>query len=151
MSKIFDMELRFMPFREKSAWLMIAALGAAGAGYAAIVANMSRGLERLAAPLIPLIVVFTMALVIFAAGSHIFIAMLAPKDAAAPTDERDRAIAAYAGAWSGYVFATGVALALGHYLLARDGDALFYGVFAAWVLAQLSEYGFQIALYRRAA
>ncbi len=140
-----------MPFREKSAWLMTAAIGVAGAGYAAIVVNMSQGLERLAPPLIPLIVVFTMALVILAVGSHILIALLAPKDAAARADERDRTIAAHAGAWSGYVFATGVALALGHYLMARDGDTLFYGVFAAWVLAQLSEYAFQIALYRRAA
>lgn len=138
-----------MPFREKSAWLMIAALCLASAGYAAIVVNMSDGLERLAPPLLPLILVFTIALAILAAGSHFLIAVLAPKDASAPLDERDRAIAARAGAWSGYVFAIGVALALGHYLLVRDGDALFYGVFAAWTLAQVSEYAFQIALYRR--
>jgi hypothetical protein len=139
-----------MPFREKSAWMMIAALGLAGAGYAAIVVNVSLGLERLAPPLIPLIVVFTIAVIVLAAGSHIFIAALAPKDANAPTDERDRAIAARAGAMSGNVFATGVALALGHYLMVHDGDVLFYAVFAAWTLAQVSEYAFQIALYRRA-
>lgn len=140
-----------MPFREKSAWLMIAALSLAGAGYAAIVVNMSHGLQRLAPPLIPSIVVFTIALAVLAAGSHILIAVLSPKDAGAPADERDRAIAARAGARSGYVFATGVAVALGHYLLVREGDALFYGVFAAWTLAQLSEYAFQIVLYRRAS
>jgi hypothetical protein len=130
--------------------MMIAALGLAGAGFAAIVVNMSLGLERLAPPLIPLIVVFTIAVIVLAVGSHIFIAVLAPKDANAPTDECDRAIAARAGAMSGYVFATGVALALGHYLIVRDGDVLFYAVFAAWTLAQGSEYAFQISLYRRA-
>lgn len=140
-----------MPFREKSAWMMIAALSLASAGYAAIVVNMSHGLEQLAPPLIPLIVVFTIAVIVLAVGSHILIAVLAPKDANAPADERDRAIASRAGAMSGYVFATGVAFALGHYLMVRDGDVLFYAVFAAWTLAQVSEYAFQIALYRRAA
>ena len=139
-----------MPFREKSAWMMIAALSLAGAGYAAIVVQLSLTLERLAPPLAPLLVVFTIALIVLATGSHILIAVLAPKDANAPEDERDRAIAARAGARSGYVFAAGVALALGHYLMARDGDVLFYAVFAAWTLAQVSEYAFQIALYRHA-
>ena len=150
MSKMFDME-QVMPFREKSAWLMIATLTMAGAGYAAIVVNMSHGLGRLAPPIIPPIVVFTIALVVLAAGSHILIAVLAPKDANAPADERDRAIAARAGAMSGYVFATGVAVALGHYLLVRDGDVLFYSAFAAWTLAQVGEYAFQIVHYRRAS
>jgi hypothetical protein len=139
-----------MPFREKSAWMMIAALCLASAGYAAIVVNMSQGLERLAPPLIPLIVVFTIAVFVLTVGSHIFIAVLAPKDANASADERDRAIAARAGAMSGSIFSTGVALALGHYLIVRDGDVLFYAVFAAWTLAQVSEYAFQISLYRRA-
>lgn len=139
-----------MPFREKSAWLMTIALCLASASYAAIVVKLSEGLERLAPPLLPLIVVFTIALATFSIGGHILIAVLAPKDASAPLDERDRAIGARAGAWSGYVFATGVAFALGHYLMFRAGDALFYGVFAGWTLAQVSEYAFQIALYRRA-
>ena len=139
-----------MPFREKSAWMMIAALSLAGAGYTAIVVQPSYTLERLAPPLVPLLVVFTIALIVLATGSHILIAVLAPKDANAPEDERDRTIAARAGARSGYVFATGVALALGHYLMVRDGDVLFYAVFAAWTFAQLSEYAFQIALYRHA-
>jgi hypothetical protein len=139
-----------MPFREKSAWLMSAALTLVSAGYAYIVINMSHYMERLAPPLIPLIVVYTLALAFLAAASHILIALLAPKDASAPADERDRAIAAKAGAWSGYVFATGVALALGDYLVVRDGDTLFYAVFASWTLAQLSDYAFQIVLYRLA-
>jgi len=140
-----------MPFREKSAWLMSAALTLVSAGYAYIVITMSHALERLAPPLIPLVVVFTLALAILASASHMLIALLAPKDAAAPADERDRAIAAKAGAWSGYVFATGVALALGDYLVVHDGDSLFYGVFATWILAQVSQYAFQILLYRRVA
>lgn len=139
-----------MSFREKSAWLMAILLGLTGAGYAVIVATMSKAIGQLVPPLIPLIVVFTLVLTALAVVSHVVIALLAPRDAVAPTDERDRAIGARAGAWSGYVFASGVALALGYYLLARNGDVLFYAVFGSWVLAQLSEYAFEIVFYRRA-
>ena len=91
-----------------------------------------------------------MVLTILAAGSHIVIALLAPKDAVAPSDERDRSVSARAGAWSSYVLAAGVALALGQYLFTRNGDLLFYCVFGSWVLTQLCEYALEIALYRRA-
>lgn len=138
-----------MSFHEKSAWLMAAALALVAAGYAAAVIAISRELERLAPPFLGLLVVFTIALIVLAAASHIIIAVLAPKDAGAPADERDRGVSLRASAWSSYVFATGVALALGSYLLSSNGDVLFYGVFAAWVLAQFSEYAFQIVLYRR--
>ena len=138
-----------MSFREKSAWLMVICLGLTSIAYGLIVATLSKAIGQLVPPLIPLLVVFTVALVALAVGSHIVIALLAPKDAMAKSDERDRAVSARAGAWSAYVFATGVALGLGQYLLVRNGDALFYLVFGSWVLAQLSEYAFEIALYRR--
>jgi len=138
-----------MSFREKSAWLMVICLGVVSIGYAALVTTMSTAVGQLVPPLIPLLVVFTILVAVLATGSHILIAVFAPKDAAAPVDERDRAISARAGAWSGYVFATGIALALGQYLIGRNGDLLFYCVFGSWVLAQLSEYAFAIALYRR--
>ena len=150
MSKIFDMEPT-MPFREKSAWLMAILLALVSIGYYAVVVMMSAAIGRLVPPLIPLLVAFTIVLTILASGSHIIIAVLAPKDAVARADERERAISARAGAWSGYVFATGVALALGLYLIASNGDLLFYCVFGSWVLAQLSEYVFEIALFRRRA
>lgn len=138
-----------MPFREKSAWVMVVCLGLVSIAYAALVTVMSTAIGQLVPPLIPLLVVFTIALAALAVGSHIVVALFAPKDAAARADERDRAIGARAGAWSGYVFATGIALALGQYLIGRNGDLLFYCVFGSWVLAQLSEYAFEIALYRR--
>lgn len=149
MSKIFDMGFAPMPFREKSAWLMAICLGLVSVGYVALVMKMSSAIGQLVPPLIPLIVVFTIALTALAVGSHIVVAVFAPRDAAARADERDRTISTRASAWSSYVFATGIALALGLYLLCRSGDLLFYSVFGSWVLAQLSEYGFQIAFYRR--
>jgi len=138
-----------MPFREKSAWLMAIILGLTGAGYFIVVASLSTAIGRLVPPLIPLVVVFTFVLAALAAVGHIVIALLAPKDAVAPADERDRAITARAGAWSSYVLAAGIALGLGFYLFARNGDVLFYCVFGSWVLTQLTEYALEIALYRR--
>jgi hypothetical protein len=140
-----------MPFREKSAWLMVILLTCVGIAYYALVAKMSAAIGQIVPPLIPLLIAFTIVLAILATGSHILIALLAPKDAVARADERDRAISARAGAWSGYVFAAGIALALGLYLLVRNGDLLFHCVFGSWVLAQLSEYAFEISLYRRRA
>jgi hypothetical protein len=139
-----------MPFREKSAWLMALSLVIASAAYVVVVTSMSNAAGRLVPPLIPLVVVFTVVLTALAAGSHIVIALLFPKDAVAATDERERTISQRASAWSGYVFAAGVALALGQYLFVRSGDVLFYLVFGSWVLAQLSEYVFEITFYRRA-
>jgi hypothetical protein len=139
-----------MSFREKSAWLMFIVLALCVAGYVVIVTAISKAIGHLAPPLLPFLVVFTAVLAALAAGSHIVIALLAPKDAVASADERDRAINARAGNWAGYVFAAGVALSLGSYLITHHGDLLFYGVFGSWVLAQLSEYAFEIALYRSA-
>ena len=138
-----------MSFREKSAWLMAISLGLASIMYAVIVASMSRATGFLVPPLLPFAVVFTLVLAVMGTVGHIFIALLAPKDALAAIDERDRAIGVRARAWSSYVFATGVALALGHYLMVRNGDVLFYGVFSSWVLAQIGEYAFEIVFYRR--
>src|SRR5262245_45924628 len=123
-----------MPFREKSAWFMASILLLVAGGYFYVVAKMSQAIGQFAPPLIPLLVIFTVVLTVLAAGSHIVIALLAVKDASAAADERDRAINARAGNWSGYVFATGVALSLGGYLITRSGDLLFHGVFGTWVL-----------------
>ena len=39
-------------------------------------------------------------------------------------------------------------MSLGFYLLSRNGDLLFYSVFASLMLGQLMEYVFQIVFYR---
>ena len=45
-----------MCFREKSAWLMLIILGLTGAGYAVIVAIISKAIGQLVPPLFPLLV-----------------------------------------------------------------------------------------------
>lgn len=139
-----------MSFREKSAWLMGVALLAAGAFYFYVVAQMSEAVGAVAPPVTPFIVVYVIALTVIAVFGHIVIAVLAPKDAQAKRDERDRAVLFAASNRSGYVFATGTVLALGYYLFTRDGDALFHAVFASLMLGQIVEYALQIYFYRRA-
>lgn len=139
-----------MPFHEKSAWIMGLALAGASAVYIGVVAALSRELGGLAPPILPLVIVFTVFLTLVAIVGHLVIALLAPKEADAGLDERERLLVRIAGHRSGYVLATGVALALGAYLVSRDGDVLFYGVFASLVVAQLAEYAWQIVLYRTA-
>lgn len=137
-----------MAFQEKSAWIMAAALLLGGIFYFGTVASMSAAAGQLAPPILPLVAVYTVILVIIAIIGHIMIAIFAPKDANAPTDERERRIFDRAAHWSGYIFGIGVILALGLYLIFYDGNLLFYGAFASLMLSQLAEYVLQIVFYR---
>jgi hypothetical protein len=139
-----------MPFHEKSAWLMGLALLAASLFYVGMVLGLSRELGQLAPPILPFVIVFTVFLTLVAIVGHILIAVLAPKEAAAAPDERERKLLALAGHRAGYVFSTGVVCGLGAYLITRDGDLLFYAVFASLIVAQLAEYAWQIWFYRTA-
>jgi hypothetical protein len=137
-----------MAFQEKSAWIMALALLATGIFYFSVVAAMSSAMGSLAPPNLPVLAFYTVLLTILAIIGHVAIAIFAPKDANAPTDERERRIFDRAAHWSGYTFGAGVILSLGLYLIFHDGNLLFYGVFGSLMLSQLAEYVFQIVLYR---
>lgn len=137
-----------MPFQEKSAWIMSFALLVSGLIYASTVLFISNEIGHSAPPLIPIVVVFTVLLASMATAGHIVIAVLSPKDANAPVDEREQKIFDKAGKLSGYVFGFGVIFSLGLYLFVNDGNLLFYSVFGSLILGQLAEYFLQIALYR---
>ena len=139
-----------MSFREKSAWLMTAALLLTGLFYFSFVVRLSSELGEIAPPLLPAVGLYIGLLIVLAVIGHILAAAFAPKDASADMDERDRLIAARSGNLSGYILAAGVLLALGHYLAAYNGNALFHGVFASLLISQMAEYGLRIVFYRRA-
>lgn len=107
-----------------------------------------REFGQIASPAIPRIVIFTVILVVVAIIGHIVTASLAPKDANAPADEREREIFARAGNLSSYALGFGVIASLGHYLVLGSGDLLFYTVFASLIVAQILEYLLQIVFYR---
>lgn len=139
-----------MPYQEKSAWIMSIALIAGTIAYFGLVQSLSGGTDTLASPTIPMIMKFTILVVLVAIIGHAVTAALAPSDANAPLDERERQIVVRAGHFSGYVLGFGVISALGVYLIAHNGDLLFYTVFASLLLSQIVEYLTQIVLYRTA-
>jgi len=137
-----------MPFKEKSAWIMAFLLISVGAAYFYVVAFISSESGQLATPLLRLIVLYTVCIVILSVIGHTVIAILAPKDANAATDERERSILDRAGHYSSYFTGVGVVMSLGAYLFLRSGDLLFYTVFASLMVGQIMEYVFQIIFYR---
>jgi hypothetical protein len=144
-----------MSFREKSAWVMVAALLIAGANYLLVTGQQSLALGHIAPPLMSLVIVYVVVLVIIAVFGATIIALLSPKEAEAGADERDRLIAMRAGSVFGQVLAVGVVGLLGAYLFGPhygdpiNGDALFQGLVIALMIAQITEYIVQIWLYRR--
>lgn len=137
-----------MPFREKSAWIMSIALLVGGFFYLRVVLSPWAESGQLAPPTIPLVVLYTGILVAIAIVGHIIAAALAPKEANASADERERRIIVRSGHYSSYIFGAGVVISLGTYVVLRNGDLLFYTVFASLMVAQLFEYLLQILFYR---
>jgi hypothetical protein len=139
-----------MSFRERSAWVMAAAVLLGAGFYVWATAGLSAEIGRAAPPLLPVIAALIVLMTAVAIFGHAIVVALAPKDADPALDERDRLVMARAGAISACVFATGVVCALGWYLVTRDGDALFHFVFASLFAGQFAEYVLQILFYRRA-
>ncbi len=148
MYEIFYIGTSIMPFHEKSAWIMTTALLGTSGMYFAVIVSLSNKLGQLAPPLLPLIVIYTVALIVIAVVGHLLIALFSPKDANAPLDERERLIHQRAGHWSGLVIGAGVIFSLALYLFTYNGHLLFYAVFASLIVSTIVEYACQIVLYR---
>ncbi|MFN3312741.1 MAG: hypothetical protein ACK46Q_04665 [Hyphomonas sp.] len=140
---------RNMSFREKSAWAMAIILIAAGAFYFNKVVRISQALGETAPPMIGLMIGYVVMVVIASIILMSVLAVASAKEADAPADEREKIIADRAGNWSGYVLAVPVFGAMLHYSVTLDGNRLFHMVFLSFMLSQISEYIFQIILYRR--
>ena len=147
MLNILNMESG-MSFTEKSAWVMSIALSVGGIAYFGIVLLASRGQETLVSPTLPLVAMYTAALVCMAIVGHIVAASSAPHEASAVADERERMVANRASRLASRVLAAGTVLSLVHYLLFADGDLLFYALFASLMLGQLADYVGQIVFFR---
>lgn len=137
-----------MPFQEKSAWVMSLSLLLGGVFYVGVIATISEDIGRLAPPVLPVVIAYTVILIVVAVLGHIVLAAFAPENANASLDEREREIFYRAGHYAGNIFAFGVLISLGFYILTQSGDALFYGIFASLMIGQLAEYAIRIFLYR---
>lgn len=140
-----------MSFREKSAWGMGLILSAGAVSYFGKVMSLSEALGRTAPPIIGFVIAYVVFIVIASVIVMSVLAGMAGKEADAPADEREKIIADKAGNWSGYVLAVPALGGLWHYSVHLDGNLLFHLIFLSLMLSQISEYVFQIFLYRRGA
>lgn len=144
------MPLKDASFREKSALAMLILWLLVTAFYIVEMEPWNWSMHRIHAPMKPLVVT-TIAIII---GSIIVQAVLAardPKEASAPADERERPILHQASAWSGTVLAIGCVASILHYLQHGSGDLLFHTIFLSLILSAMSEFVFQLWLFRRSA
>jgi hypothetical protein len=135
-----------MSFQVKSAWVMALLLTAAGGVYFVAVRDASQALGTTAPAVVG--VSFVILVVVGSLVTHLALALASPRQASAPTDERDRQLLHRAGHWSGYVLGAGVMLSLGHYLVFGNGNLLFHLTMASLIVSQIAEYGLQIVLDR---
>lgn len=138
-----------MPFREKSAWVMLLLISGLGIFYGQSVISSSNALGETAPPSLRLIVLVTVALVAGAVLANILIAMTAPGEADAPADERDKFVLWRAGNMASYVLGFGVFTGLWHFVAQGDGNLLFHILVASLILSQIAEYALSIWYYRQ--
>jgi hypothetical protein len=137
-----------MSFREKSAWLMGALMLGAGLYYANMAIAGSREVGP-AAPSIAVFIPFTLLVVAGSVVAQVALAMLTPRAANAPADEREKPLLDRAGHWSGLVLAAGAVTSLLYFFNHQNGVVLFHTIMGSLIVSQIAEYGFQIALIRR--
>lgn len=139
-----------MSFREKSAWVMLIALLVTGGLYLNAVWSGPTGPGLLAEPSVGMLAAFTVVLVLISIIGHVALAVLAPRDAAAGMDERDRLVTARASHSAYTGLTAGAILSLGAHLVTGSPTVLFHGVFISVLFGHITEYGTQALLYRRA-
>jgi len=137
-----------MSFREKSAWLMGSLMAGAGLYYLNMVVAVSREIG-VSAPLIAIFIPFTLLVVVASVVGQTALAMLTPRAANAPADERERPLLDRAGRWSGLVLGAGAVTSLLYFFDHQNGVLLFHMIMGSLIVSQTAEYGFQIALIRR--
>ena len=137
-----------MSFREKSAWVMAALMIVSGATYLWLVVSVSRAIGQTAPPLAA-VIPYVLLVVVGAIIVQTVLALLTPREADAPADERERQIQLRADAWSGVVLGLGAVTSLGAYVFQGDGAMLFHMIAASLIAAQVAEYAIVIVLFRR--
>lgn len=135
-----------MPFREKSAWISLLASLAIYGFYFVNLRGDADGV-RLFGLLAGSMVLFTLVIIVLT----VVAAVLAPKDANAPADERDRLIALKAMSGAYFAVATGAVAGMGAAFYGASGFWIANLLFVSLVAAELLKSAMQIVLYRRGA
>ncbi|HWA03493.1 MAG TPA: hypothetical protein VG819_08195 [Rhizomicrobium sp.] len=138
-----------MSFREKGAWIVVLTnLGVYGFYFLALAAALAEGrvdhahfiglLARSIALLVCLIVTL-----------HVAVAILAPRDANAPRDEREKLIALKGARAAYFVLAATAVAAIWEIIVGLDTFLLANVLFFGLVAAEVVQNGIQILHYRR--
>ena len=140
-----------MSFREKSAWIsLLANVVIYGAYFVSVAPALMRGdVGRLS--MFGMFAESTIAFVVVIVVLTVMTAVLAPKDASAPQDEREKQISLKGSAAAYYVMAPGVVVALAGAFLGFSGVLVANALFLTLVLAETFKDATQIFLYRRGA
>jgi type IV secretory pathway TrbL component len=140
-----------MSFREKSAWIaLIANLGIYGFYFAHYASALARGDADHAAFLALLAKSMVLVVLVIVAAS-IAAAVLAPRDATAPVDERERLIILKSDRAAYFAVAAGAVTAIGAAYLGASQFLIANGLFAALVVAELAKNTVQIYHFRQGA
>ncbi len=141
-----------MSFREKSAWISLLTIVVVAVLFLLELRPWTLTLTLTPSPSGFLFQVLLAAIVTFAViaiVAHVVVAVLAPRDARAQSDERERLIALKATRLSSFVYAV---LSLGSIALIYYGAnqvALGYAVLFSFVLAEAVNYSARIVYFRR--
>lgn len=139
-----------MPYREKVAWLSLAAMAVAFGWYFTL--TLMEAEPAGGRPDVALLVRFTVAVVIQVAilgAGHAYLRLSAPEDATEPADERDRAIERRSMTAAYYVLIVGAILAGVVMPFYETAWALVNATLATIVVAEMVHYGVVVRSYRR--
>lgn len=149
MSNIFDMTERLpMSFREKSAWISLVLL------LGVFIPFFWNSYRQLTGQIDPssavgtafmLLAVFVLLEIVLQAA----LAIRAPREAQAPTDERERLIEMRATRIAFHVLLVGALAGVGMQHIRNSPWLIAQVVFLSIVVAEVVKFGLQVALYRR--
>jgi hypothetical protein len=147
-------EISVMSFREKSLWVMLAAIALAAFFYGHAVAYVSHDqfetvpwqAMKVQAPMVVMFHVAVAGLVAFAILGHLIIVLF---DRRTEEDERDRLIALKGAQVGSMVLAVGVFFALWLAVVSTGNFWFTQLLLGFWVLAQMADYAVQLWLQRR--
>ena len=138
-----------MPFREKSAWLTLAAIALTFTPYFVIVARspQATGLPDVAQLGLFAKVVMVQALIMVA--GHVLLASRTPQEARTPPDERDRAIASRSLTFAYYVLICGMIVVGCVMPFSFTGWKIINAAVFMIVISEIVHYGATVWSYRR--
>ena len=138
-----------MPYREKTAWLSLAAISIAFTPYFAIVASIphASALPNLRQLGLFAAVVFAQALIL--ALGHVYLAARTPLEARTPPDERDRSISRRSITLAYYVLICGMIVVGCVMPFTSGGWTIINAALLMIVLAEIVHYGTAVFNYRR--